>query len=144
MIVTVSTDKSTYTFGEPIQITVSVQNTDTKPHTITYPYADPVTHWGYIIAQNGKIITYEYWPGHNLVFADIVGTDTYQPGETKTFNYVFPYQPTGATSPPVTSLPAGTYQVYARQADLTYDGTTAIRHTTPTPASNPITITVIQ
>jgi hypothetical protein len=140
--VTVATDKATYHTGDPIAITVTVTNTDTVAHSLTYPNGGSITKWGYLIAQGTNIIAYEYWPGHNINFTQVLTTDTYAAGETMTFDYTFPYLPSGATPGPVTSLPAGTYQVYARQSDLTYDGATAIRYSTPTPASDPVQITV--
>jgi hypothetical protein len=138
--VTVATDKTTYNTGDQINITVSATNTGSSPQTLSYPYADQIVHWGYIIAQNGKIVAYEYNSAHKQILPTAISVDQYAVGETKTFSYVFPYQP--ADKIQTTTLPAGTYQVYARQADLTYNGAQAIRHTIPTPASDPVTITV--
>ena len=140
--VTVATDKSTYKTSDTINITVSVTNVGTTTHSLAYPTTDPIVRWGYIIAQNGNIVAYEYNSKHNRIFDDAVGVDQYASGASKTFNYVFPYMPSAAIQP--VSLAPGTYQVYARQADLTYDGNQAIRHSVPTPASDPVTITITQ
>lgn len=138
----VTTDKTTYKVGDPIAITVSITNTGTAAHTVTFPSGSKTVWWGYIITQNGKIVTYEYWSGHNLFFTADIGADTYAAGATHTFQWTFPYTPDPTSPPLVASLPAGTYQIYAREPDLTYDGTQAVRSDTPTPFSDPVTITV--
>lgn len=138
----VTTDRAVYHTGDPIQITVTATNSTSTAHSLTYPSPSPILKWGYIIASGSTIVAYEYWPGHGLQFAQALTTDTYAPGQSMQFVYTFPYSPSGATPGPATSLPPGTYQVYARQADLTYDGSTAVRHTVPTPASTGVTITV--
>ena len=140
--VSIATDKATYKTGEAIQMTISVTNTSAGTSAISFPTSTQTNWWGYIISQNGKIVTYEYSSAHNLAFPDVVGFDTYQPGETHTFPYAFPFVPASTSPPAVTSLPPGTYQVYARAPDLVYDNGVAVRSSTPTPVSAPVTITV--
>ncbi|MCS6776757.1 MAG: BsuPI-related putative proteinase inhibitor [Chloroherpetonaceae bacterium] len=142
--VTVQTDKTTYAPGEPIEIIVSATNTGTQPRTLRYPTDSAYHRWGYIIARDGRIVTYEYWEGHGDFFAQIIGEDTYQPGETRTFRYRFPYRmSSGEEINPPEQLPPGTYQVYARMPETVYvDNFDPIRHTEPTPASQPVTIVV--
>jgi hypothetical protein len=140
--VMISTDKSTYKTGEAINMTISVNNTSSATSSISFPTASQVTWWGFLIAQNGKIVTYEYWTGHNLAFSQVVGLDTYAPGETHTFPWTFPFVPSASSQPQTTILPAGVYQVYARMPDTVFDNGTAFRPGVPTPISDPITITV--
>lgn len=137
----ITSDKSTYKVGDTIHLTISVTNTDTKTHTVSFPSATQTTWWGYIVGQNGKIVSYEYWPGHNLITTANLGTDTYAAGETHTFAYDFPYAPVGSP-PQVSSLPAGTYQIYARYPNATFDAGTLVSNTVPTPASAALTISV--
>lgn len=138
----VTTDKTTYKVGDPIAITVSITNNSANAHTVAFPSGSKTVWWGYIIAQNGKIVTYEYWTGHNLGLTTDIGVDTYAAGATHTFSWTFPYTPDPSSPPLVASLPAGTYQIYVREPDLTYDGTQAVRTDAPTPFSSPVTITV--
>jgi hypothetical protein len=141
--VTVSTDKTTYKTGDPITITVSATNAGNSPLTLRYSSASDLVKWGYIIAQNDKIVTYEFWNGHRLVLPAVIGTDTYAPGETKTFTYTFPLTGLPTNDPDtIHSLSPGTYQVYARIPALVYNGAQALRTDIPTPASDPVTITV--
>ena len=142
--IAIATDKTTYKVGDPIQMTISVTNTTSAVSAVSFPTTSQTNWWGYIIAQNGKIVTYEYSTAHNLAFPATVGFDTYQPGETHTFPYAFPFVPSATSPPLVASLPAGTYQVYARAPDLVYDNGVAVRTTVPTPVSDPVTITVTQ
>ena len=140
--VSISTDKTTYKTGEAINMTISVNNTSSGTSAITFPTASKSTWWGFLIAQNGKIVTYEYWTGHNQTFSQVIGVDTYAPGETHTFPYTFPYVPSAGSQPQTTVLPAGTYQVYARMPDIVYDNGTKVTSDVPTPVSAPVTITV--
>ena len=141
--VTISTDKSTYKVGEAINMTVSVNNTSSGTSSITFPTAAHATWWGFLIAQNGKIVTYEYWTGHNQAFPQVLGSDTYASGETHTFPWTFPYVPSAGSQPQTTTLPAGVYQVYARLPDIVYDNGTKVSSDVPTPISDPVTITVV-
>lgn len=142
--VTVQTDKTTYAVGEPIQITVTATNTGASARTLRYPTSFAYHRWGYIIAQNDKIVTYEYWDGHREHFPTILGMDTYTAGEARTFAYRFPYlNLAGSVDNPTEQLPAGTYQVYARMPELVYtDDNKDVRYSEPTPASVPVTITI--
>ena len=138
----IGADKTTYKTGEPIKLTIVVTNPSSSQSTVTFPTADTTTWWGYIISQNGKIVSYEYWPGHKQIFPDVVGTDTYAAGQTKTFTYAFPYTPSAGSPAQVSVLPAGTYQIYARLPALLYDNGNRVDNSVPTPVSDPITITV--
>jgi len=138
----VTTDKTTYHTGEPINITISVTNTDTKAHAVSFTTGAKTNWWGYIISQNGKIVTYEYWTGHKLAFLANVGTDSYAPGETHTFPYTFPFIPDPSSPPMVSTLPPGTYQVYARYPDTLFDGGTPVNNDVPTPTSVGVPITI--
>ena len=142
--VTVQTDKTTYAAGEPIQITVAATNTGASARTLRYPTNFSYHRWGYIIAQNDKIVTYEYWDGHREHFPTVLGVDTYTAGETKPFAYRFPYRNTaGSVDNPTEQLPAGTYQVYARMPELVYtEDSKDLHYSEPTPASVPVTITI--
>ena len=140
----ITADKSTYKTGDTINLTVTVNNSSGSQSMVSFPTASPVTWWGYTIAQNGKIVAYEYWPGHKQVFPQVVGFDTYAGGQTKTFNYVFPYMPSPDSPPQVSALPPGTYQIYASLPDLLYDNGNRVATSVPTPVSAPITITVTQ
>ncbi len=142
--IAIATDKTTYKTGDPIQMTISVTNTSAGTSAISFPTTSQTDWWGYIISQNGKIVTYEYSSAHTLLFPDTLGNDTYKPGETHTFPYVFPFTPTPDSPAKVTVLPPGTYQVYARAPDLVYDNGNPIRTSVPTPASDPVTITITQ
>ncbi len=142
--IAIATDKTTYKTGDSIQMTISVTNTSASTSAISFPTTSQTNWWGYIIAQNGKIVTYEYSSTHNLTFTDAVGFDTYGAGETHTFPYAFPFTPSPNSPAKVTVLPPGTYQVYARAPDLIYDNGNAVRTSVPTPASDPVTITVTQ
>lgn len=139
---TVSTDKTTYHTGEPINISIMATNIDSKAHSISFTTGSQTNWWGYIIAQNGVIITYEYWKGHKLAFPANVGTDSYAPGATHTFPYVFPFVPDPSSPPQVSTLPPGTYQIYARYPDTLFDGGTPVNNDVPTPVSAGVTITV--
>ena len=141
--VTVQTDKATYKVGAPIKITVSATYNGQGTRTLKYPTSSLYHRWGYIIAKDDKIVTYEYWDGHGVSFTAMIGTDTYTAGETKTFTYDFPYPtPAGGTGG-LESLAAGTYKVYARMPELVYtDKWQDIRHLDPTPASLPVTVTI--
>jgi hypothetical protein len=136
--VTVAADKTSYATGEPIQITISVTNTSGQARAISYPHPGP--NWGYILAQNGSIVAYEYWEGHQLSFPAMIATDTYAPGETKQIAQAFPqiYGHPG----PIAALTPGTYQLYAKLPSLVYDDQRPLRYETPTPASDPVTITI--
>ena len=138
----IASDKAIYQVGETIHLTISVTNTDSVSHTLSFPTSTTSTWWGYIISKNSTIVTYEYWTGHNLILPSIVGTDTYAAGETHTFNYDFPFVPNTSSSPLVSSLPAGIYQISARYPNALYDATSLVTNSVPTPASAPITITV--
>lgn len=138
----IASDKTTYKVGETIHLTISVTNTDSVAHTFAFPTPVKSTWWGYIISKNNTIVTYEYWPGHNLVLPSVVGTDTYAAGETHTFTYDFPFVPSTSSPPKVASLPVGIYQIYARYPNALYDGVDLVANSVPTPASAPITITV--
>lgn len=140
----IAADKTTYKTGDPIQMTISVTNMSSSTSAISFPTTSQTNWWGYIIAQNGKIVTYEYSSAHNLAFTDTIGFDTYSAGETHTFPYAFPFTPAPDSPAKVTVLPPGTYQVYARAPDLVYDNGNAVRTSVPTPASDPVTITVTQ
>ena len=140
--VKVSTDKTTYKVGEAIAINVAVTNTTNAARAVSFPSGSQTVWWGYMISQNGKIVSYEYWTGHKLAFTDDVKFDSYQPGETHNFPWTFPYKPASDSPPQVSTLPAGTYQVQARIPDLLFDGGIALRPDTPTPISDPVTITV--
>lgn len=142
--VTVQTNKGSYTAGEPIEIVVSATNTSDRSRTLRYPTDSAYHRWGYIIARDGRIVTYEYWEGHGDFFAQMIGEDTYQPGETKTFRYRFPYRKSsGEEINPPEQLPPGTYQVYARMPETVYlNDFDPVRYTEPTPASQPVTIVV--
>ena len=141
--VTISVDKSTYKVGEAINMTVSVNNISGSASSLSFPTASKSTWWGFLIAQSGKIVTYEYWTGHNLAFPQVIGTDAYAPGETHTFPWTFPYVPSAGSQPQTTTLPAGVYQVYARMPDVVYDNGTKYSPSVPTPISDPVTITVV-
>ena len=138
----ISADKATYKTGDPISLTISVTNSSTSQSTVTFPTASQNAWWGYVIAQNGKIVSYEYWPGHNLLFPQVIGTDTYAPGQTKTFTYAFPYTPSAGSPPQVSVLPPGTYQVYARLPALLFDNGNRVANDVPTPVSDAITLTI--
>jgi hypothetical protein len=141
--VTVQTDKASYKVGDPIKITVSATNSGQAARTLKYPTPFSYHRWGYIIAQNDKIVTYEYWDGHGQGFPAAIGSDTYASGETKSFTYDFPYPTPGGNTGGLEKLPEGTYQVYARMPELVYsDNWQDIRHLDPTPASLPVTITI--
>jgi hypothetical protein len=141
--VTVQTDKATYKVGDPIQITVSATNNTATERKLQYPTPFSYHRWGYIIAQNNKIVTYEYWDGHGERFPTVIGTDTYAPGETKTFAYAFPYPNTAGSKDGTETLAPGTYQVYARMPETVYTSDWQVtRYPDPTPASTPVTITV--
>jgi hypothetical protein len=143
--VTVQTDKTTYKVGESIQITVSATNNTATERTLQYPTKSNYLRWGYIIAQNNKIVTYEYWDGHGESLPPMIGTDTYAPGETKTFVYHFPYQNPPGNTNGKEKLAAGTYQVYAKMPATVYTSDWQVtRYPDPTPASPVITITVTQ
>lgn len=140
--VSVQTDKATYKVGEPIQITVSATNSTATQRKLQYPTPFSYHRWGYIISQNDKIVTYEYWDGHEEAFPAVIGTDTYAPGETKTFAYAFPY-PNAKNQTTKEQLPVGTYQVFARMPETVFTGDWQVtRFPDPTPASLPVTITI--
>ena len=141
--VTVQTNKATYKVGDPIQITVSATNSTATARTLQYPTPFSYHRWGYIISQNDKIVTYEYWDGHKEFFPAVIGTDTYAAGETKTFAYAFPYPNAAGSNTGPEQLPAGTYQVYARMPETVFTSDWQVtRYPDPTPASPPVTITV--
>src|SRR5687768_12249075 len=118
--VAVQTDKATYRAGDPIQITVTATNNTAATHTLRYPTPFSYHRWGYIISQNDKIVTYEYWDGHGNAFPTVIGTDIYAPGETKTFAYTFPYPNPAGNGNAIERLSPGTYQVYARMPETVY------------------------
>ena len=141
--VTVQTDKATYKVGAPIKITVSATYNGQGTRTLKYPTPSAYQRWGYIIAKDEKIVTYEYWNGHRESFPAMVGSDTYTAGETKTFTYDFPYPTPAGSTGGLEALAAGTYQVYARMPELVYtDKWQDIRNLDPTPASLPVTVTI--
>ncbi len=140
----ISADKTTYKTGDTINLTVTVSNSSGSQSMVSFPTVSQIAWWGYTIAQDGKIVAYEYWPGHKQVFPQVVGFDTYAGGQTKTFNYVFPYTPSPDSPPQVSALPPGTYQIYASLPELLYDNGNRVANSVPTPVSAPITITVTQ
>lgn len=140
LAVTVATDRSSYTAGEPIEIIVSVTNTTASAKVLSYPTPSALHMWGYVVAKDGKIVTYEYWDGHGLAFPTVIGEMEYPPGSTRIFRYTLPLQQ--APNETREYLRPGTYQVFARLPALAWEGATTYRFPDPVPASEPVTIEV--
>jgi hypothetical protein len=140
LAVTVATDKSSYTAGEPIEITVSVTNTTASAKVLRYPTPSELHMWGYVVVKDGKVVTYEYWDGHGLAFPTVIGEMEYPPGSTRLFRYTLPLQ----QAPNATReyLQPGTYQVFARLPALAWEGAATYIFPEPVPASEPVTIEV--
>lgn len=141
LTVTVKTSKTEYRVGETIPITVSITSTDRDPKLVKYSTGSPAVRWGYIIARDNKIVTYEFWEGRRVFFTTDIGMERFSPGETKEYASEFPLK-IGGESAPAETLPPGTYQIYARLSPWVISGLPRPQTGDPVPVSEPITITV--
>jgi hypothetical protein len=142
LTVTVKTSKSAYRVGETIPITVSITNADSAPKLVQYSTGSPTVRWGYIIARDSKIVTYELWEGRRVFFTADIGMERFSPGETKEYASAFPLQIGGENHPATETLAPGTYQIYARLSPWVIAGLPRPQSSDPVPVSEPITITV--
>lgn len=94
------TDKSTYALGEPVNITVQVNNTGSSPTTLNYRSGQ---EYDIIVKKGGQ----EVWKWSvGKFFTQELHSQTLAPGESRTFKESWPQTANG--DQPIT---AGEYQV---------------------------------
>jgi hypothetical protein len=140
--VVVKTSKTAYRVGEAIPITVSITNTDSVSKLVKYSTGSPTVRWGYIIARDNKIVTYEFWEGRRVFFTTDIGMERFSPGETKEYVSAFPLKIGAENAPPTETLEPGTYQIYARLSPWVIAGLPRPQTGDPVPVSEPVAITV--
>ncbi len=139
--VQLSTDKKVYHTGDTIQIDVAVTNTTSAVIHVNYPTPPPTIWWGYAIVQNGRVVTWEWWPGHKLVTTQQIVPQAWNPGQTIHYSLTFPQSIAPGLNDALSGLAPGTYQIYPR-SNLTLSST--IVPTGNDVVGSPVTITVVQ
>lgn len=84
IVVTVTTDRSFYEFGEPVEVTVEKCNPTEDPITVTY--SCPCCHDEFLIVDSAATVVSDCTSGCIIPVIDV----TWQPGECKSDIFIWP------------------------------------------------------
>ncbi len=108
----VTTDKSTYQVGQPVQLTFTETNTSTQPVTVT----DGPSIDGFTVSENGTTI----WQSNSGVNPMHVEQDTLQPGQSLTETTKWDGEPSASPSVAATGTFTVTNQLAPQAASASF------------------------